>query len=241
MPTLFENRRVLVADDSEDIRLLAAQYLRTFNNSIQVLEADSGEAALEIVEREKPDVLVLDLQMPGLDGMGVLERLRKREVSRFLPVLVLTSQDHRYMELAALEAGADDFLGKPISQIRFISRVQALLRVRQRYEQLEQRIRELTEAAPRPVLMPDKGRSESNREARIERAIRFIRTQTDRPVDGDGANFFARKLDELSRAVVSHALKLSLKSDRSHIGSEDLDASFSAALQALEVTRDTDD
>lgn len=133
MGNIFDNRDILVVDDDDDTRCLIAEILESLNPSIRFREASNGREALAAVTERQPDLVILDLNMPIMDGYKVLERLRASEETRHVPVLVLTGQDHKFIEIGALDGGADDFLGKPIAQVRLVARMQSLLRSGDRY------------------------------------------------------------------------------------------------------------
>lgn len=120
--------RILVVDDDADLRALLRAALE--GAGFRVEEAPDGPTALEVVDdTADPYALVtLDLQMPGMDGAGVLRTLRGRMATASLPVVVATGSDDPDTEIALFEAGADDFVVKPVDPTRFILRIQAVLR-----------------------------------------------------------------------------------------------------------------
>jgi len=93
-----------------------------------VTEAASGEEALEAVHRTPPDVVLLDVGMPGLDGYTVTRELRARPVTMHLPVVLMTGDDDRNTEIEGLRSGADDHLAKPLDPDVLLARLQAVLR-----------------------------------------------------------------------------------------------------------------
>jgi two-component system response regulator MprA len=115
---------VLVVDDDPPIRRMLA---RTFAaEGYRVEAAADGGAALAAVERSVPDLVVLDVAMPGLDGLAVCRRLRQAGLS--LPVLLLTARDAVPDRVAGLDAGADDYLVKPFASEELVARARALVR-----------------------------------------------------------------------------------------------------------------
>lgn len=114
---------VLIIDDDEDLRIFATKALTRAGHS--VIEADSGEAGLHLIEARKPDLLLLDLNMPGVDGFEVLRRLRARESSRALPVIVLTALGDEESARRSFQFGATDFLNKPFTPPQLDARVRA--------------------------------------------------------------------------------------------------------------------
>lgn len=110
----------------QNIRLLEALLTpRGYN----VLAATSGSEALTLITREQPDLVLLDIVMPGMDGYEVVRRLREDVATQTLPVVMLTSSGETE-KLKALEAGADDFIQKPFNQAELLARVKSLLRVK---------------------------------------------------------------------------------------------------------------
>jgi CheY-like chemotaxis protein/phosphoribosyl 1,2-cyclic phosphodiesterase len=114
---------VLIVDDDEDLRVLARKALVRAGH--RVIEADNGEQALELVDVHKPHLLLLDLNMPGMDGFEVLRRLRSREAGRSLPVIVMTALGDEESARSSFQVGATDFLNKPFTPPQLDSRVRA--------------------------------------------------------------------------------------------------------------------
>lgn len=115
--------RILVVDDEPPIRDLVRGYLQREGHD--VVEAEDGPAALVAVEAERPDLVVLDLMLPGIDGLEVCRRLR---ASSDAYVLMLTARGEDVDRIIGLEVGADDYLAKPFSPRELVARVKALLR-----------------------------------------------------------------------------------------------------------------
>jgi CheY-like chemotaxis protein len=118
-----ESLRVLIVDDDEDLRLLARKAL--VRTGHVVIEAENGEEGLELIEIHKPHLLLLDLNMPGIDGFEVLKRLRARESGRTLPVIVLTALGDEESARSSFEFGATDFLSKPFTPPQLDARVRS--------------------------------------------------------------------------------------------------------------------
>jgi two-component system response regulator MprA len=115
---------ILVVDDDAPIRRMLDRTLSAEGYAVETA-ADGGEA-LAAVERSTPDLLVLDVGMPGLDGLAVARRLRAKGLA--VPVLLLTARDSVPDRVAGLDAGADDYLVKPFATEELLARVRALLR-----------------------------------------------------------------------------------------------------------------
>jgi two-component system, OmpR family, phosphate regulon response regulator PhoB len=120
------NAHILVVDDEPDISALVAYHLA--RESYRVRTAASGPEALRAVELERPDLVVLDLMLPGMSGLAVLEELRRRPETQEVPVILLTARREEQDRIAGLRLGADDYVAKPFSPQELILRVGAVLR-----------------------------------------------------------------------------------------------------------------
>ncbi|MGZ6014141.1 MAG: PleD family two-component system response regulator, partial [Phenylobacterium sp.] len=129
--------RILVVDDIEaNVRLLQAKLEAEY---YEVLTAPDGPTALAVAAAEKPDIILLDVMMPGMDGFTVCRRLKDDVETRHIPVVLLTALDGRSDRVAGLEAGADDFLTKPIDDVMLFARVRSLTRLKSVIDELRQR------------------------------------------------------------------------------------------------------
>lgn len=117
------NELILVVDDEPKIVRLARDYLE--QGGFRVLPADDGPAALAAARHEKPDLIVLDLNLPGLDGLDVCRALRRESN---VPIIMLTARAEEMDRLIGLELGADDYIVKPFSPRELVARVRAVLR-----------------------------------------------------------------------------------------------------------------
>jgi len=117
--------KVLVVDDEPDVRALVATALGYAAGPAEVVEAGDGDEALAAIRDHKPDIVVLDLALPGRDGFSVLEELRRTSM---LPVIVLTARGLEHDKIRGLELGADDYMTKPFSPRELVLRIQTVLR-----------------------------------------------------------------------------------------------------------------
>jgi diguanylate cyclase (GGDEF)-like protein len=118
--------RALIAEDSRTVRSILASVLR--DNGVEVLEAGDGRTALDLCRIARPDVVVLDIGLPVLNGWAVLERIRADRKVATTPVLVVTADGHDATALRALESGATDYVTKPVRPLELVARVRRALR-----------------------------------------------------------------------------------------------------------------
>jgi DNA-binding response OmpR family regulator len=116
---------VLVADDDRDILQLVS--FRLERADYEVVQANDGEEALRLVKELRPDLAVLDLMMPKLNGYEVIREIRQNEETKAIPVILLTARVQEADVARGFEAGADDYLKKPFSPQELRARVQAIL------------------------------------------------------------------------------------------------------------------
>jgi adenylate cyclase len=133
---------ILVVDDTtQNIRLLDAVLAP---RGYTVATATSGGEALEKIANEQPDLILLDIVMPGMDGYEVCRRVRADPATRLLPVVMITASGDQE-KIKAIEAGADDFIAKPFNQPELLARVKSLLRVKTYYDTIQSQAAELAE------------------------------------------------------------------------------------------------
>jgi len=128
--------KVLVVDDEFEIRDLLSKFLT--EEGYDVILASNGEEALELAERENPQVILLDILMPGFSGIETCRRLKAAEKTRFIPVIMATALWDTHAE--AVEAGAEDFVTKPFPLEELSFRVKSILRVRYLTDELERAV-----------------------------------------------------------------------------------------------------
>ena len=115
--------KILVADDEPEIRDLLKLYLE--NEGYKVIEAADGRAALSLLRKEEPNLCVLDIMMPEMDGYRVLQELRKESN---VPVIILSAKDADSEKILGLNLGADDYLAKPFNPLEAVARVNSNIR-----------------------------------------------------------------------------------------------------------------
>jgi adenylate cyclase len=142
-----ESPRILVVDDTPVNTKLLADLLTA--KGYAVATAASGPEALDAINRAVPDLVMLDVTMPGMSGYDVCRKLRENPATAVLPVVMVTALDPALERVKGIEAGADDFLSKPINQPELLARVRSLLRIKRLHDDLntlnrslEQRVQE---------------------------------------------------------------------------------------------------
>src|SRR5262245_61051616 len=119
-------RRVLIVDDDPDIRRLVSYNLT--EAGFETNAAASGRNALEAVQKQPPDLIVLDLMLPDVDGMEVCRTLRQRETTRHIPIVMLTARGEEIDRVIGFELGADDYVPKPFSPRELVLRIKSIFR-----------------------------------------------------------------------------------------------------------------
>jgi CheY-like chemotaxis protein/HPt (histidine-containing phosphotransfer) domain-containing protein/class 3 adenylate cyclase len=144
--------KLLVVDDQPYDTLLVSTYLR--EEGYQVLTANTGEDALKLVLSESPDIVLSDVMMPGMNGFEVCRRIKSYEQTVLTPVVLITALDGQGDRIEGIQAGADEFLSKPINREELIARVRSLLRYQQARSQLEEAQRESLKAMFKRYISP---------------------------------------------------------------------------------------
>ncbi|MBI3604504.1 MAG: response regulator [Nitrospirae bacterium] len=119
-------KKILIVDDENALRLLVNATLE--GEGFKILQAKNGHEAIMISQMEKPDLILLDLMMPGLSGMEALEVLRKSDASKTVPVIILTAKGQPEDREKALKMGANHFLTKPFSPLELLNLVESILK-----------------------------------------------------------------------------------------------------------------
>ena len=123
---MIDKGRILLVDDEEDILEFLSYNL--IKEGYKIKTANNGKSALKILEKFNPDLIILDVMMPEMDGIEVCESIRKNEKNDDVLILFLTARSEDYSELAGFSAGADDYITKPIKPRLLVSRVNAILK-----------------------------------------------------------------------------------------------------------------
>ena len=123
---MIENSKILLVDDEEDILEFLSYNLK--KEGFRIDTANNGISALKKLEKSKPDLIILDVMMPEMDGIEVCEKIREQDNFDDVLILFLTARSEEYSELAGFSAGADDYITKPIKPKLLVSRVNAILK-----------------------------------------------------------------------------------------------------------------
>ncbi|UTD28799.1 PleD family two-component system response regulator [Bradyrhizobium sp. WD16] len=185
--------RVLVVDDiAANVKLLEARLSAEY---LDVLTARSGREALDICERAECDIVLLDVMMPDMDGFEVCRHLKSNPRTHYIPVVMVTALDSPADRVRGLEAGADDFLTKPVSDVVLIARVRSLTRLKMMTDELRMRAlttREIGIQGPERDAMSDPGKGGrvlliDDRPSSYERLAPVLGTEHDVDVEADPA------------------------------------------------------
>jgi two-component system, cell cycle response regulator len=133
--------RILVVDDNQDNIEIIATRLRF--RGYEILEATDGEQALALVREKAPDLLLLDVMLPDIDGYEISRRIKGAADLPYIPIILVTARDSTQDKVAGLDAGADDYLTKPINFPELEARVRSMLRIKRLQDELELKNREL--------------------------------------------------------------------------------------------------
>ena len=131
----FEKPKILVIDDHTTSRMTTVAVLGM--EGYEVIEADSGAVAMEFVAQKQPDLILLDVMMPGIDGFEVCQLLKQNEQTRLIPVIFITALNDRRSRIRGIEVGADDFLTKPFDRVELAARVKSLVQQKRLNEDLD--------------------------------------------------------------------------------------------------------
>ena len=156
--------RILVVDDlAPNVRVLEAKLSAEY---FDVISANSGPEGIKKAESEVPDLIILDVMMPGMDGFETCRQLRQNPRTRHIPVVMLTALTEVQDRVRGLEAGADDFLSKPVNDVALFARVRSLIRLKMLMDEL--RTRRLTHGLDETLEAPDAVDNEAGRILLVE-------------------------------------------------------------------------
>lgn len=130
--------RILVVDDDKDIASFLGAVLTL--EGYEAIEAHRAEEAIQLIREEPPDLVITDLMMPGVGGLGLLSYLKQDKDLPFIPVIMITALHDNIDKATALEAGCDDFLSKPVNKSELQARVRSLLRLKRTNDTLNRRL-----------------------------------------------------------------------------------------------------
>lgn len=128
--------KIYVIEDDENIRNLVQIALKGYGYEAEAFE--TAEEGLEALGKEKPDLMLFDLMLPGMDGLSAIKIIRQEKKWKDLPILVLTAKDKEYDKVTGLDGGADDYLTKPFGVLELLARIRSLLRRTQKDRKAEQ-------------------------------------------------------------------------------------------------------
>ncbi len=126
------NKILVVDDEPVNVKLITAN----LENDYEIIPAYSGKEALEKINSDKPDIVLLDIMMPDISGYEVCKKIKQRDTTRFIPVVIITALSELEDKIKAIESGADDFLTKPVQRVELITRVKSLLKAKYFHDQL---------------------------------------------------------------------------------------------------------
>jgi class 3 adenylate cyclase len=164
--------KILVVDDTAKNVKLLADLLSVKGYS--VVTASSGGEAISQIDAERPDLILLDVVMPGMSGYEVCEKIRANPATAMLPVVMVTALDPSEERIKGIDAGADDFLAKPIHQAELLARVRSLLRIKELHDQVKAQAFELAEWNKN---LERRVQEQMERLERLERLKRFFSPQ----------------------------------------------------------------
>lgn len=135
----MSKQTILVVDDEQDLLDLIEYNLR--QEGYDVIKAENGKDGIQMAKEHMPDLVLLDIMMPQMDGIEVCDRMREDSTLSHIPIIFLTARSDEKTEIEGLNKGADDFITKPISTTKLVSRIKAVLR---RFEETEEKVQRLS-------------------------------------------------------------------------------------------------
>lgn len=132
---MADSSKILIVDDNETNVELICMHLKPFN--YEILKAYDGDEALSTVEKDPPDLILLDLMMPKISGYEVCQKIKSNPKTTLIPIIVISALRELEDKIKAMELGADDFLIKPFNKLELITRIKSLLRLKQLYDEMD--------------------------------------------------------------------------------------------------------
>jgi two-component system, cell cycle response regulator len=140
---VIKKAHILIVDDTQaNITILQSFLSPEYNLTI----ANSGPAALQIIEVNKPDLVLLDIMMPGMSGFDTCQMIKNNAVNFYIPIILVTALNEVEDKIKGIESGADDYITKPVNKHELLARVKSLLRIKYLHDQLQEKIKQLEEA-----------------------------------------------------------------------------------------------
>lgn len=171
MTQSLKKRTLLIVDDNVTNLKVVVEHLKAY--SYTILTASNGEAGLERAQLAQPDLILLDIQMPGIDGFETCRRLKANPETNSIPVIFMTAQADADDKVRGLESGAVDYLAKPIEAAELLARVQVHLALRELQLQLEARVHERTSALEEEITQRKRHQEEK------EQLLELVREQSE--------------------------------------------------------------
>jgi two-component system cell cycle response regulator len=227
--------RILVVDDiPANVRLLEAKLAAEY---FEVITASSGQQALGIIAKQAPDIVLLDVMMPEMDGFEVCRRIRSSAATRFLPVVMVTALSDQADRVRGLDAGADDFLTKPVNDLALFARVRSLVRLKMMMD--EWRMREQTSGQFDILSADSEPTADDDRNARILLVESFAPTaqRVQNILDADQDNVTVADTVQAATDLAA-AERFDLIISDIQVGGED-GLRFCSHLRSQEETRQT--
>jgi signal transduction histidine kinase len=201
------NEKILIAEDSISIVVLIKSVLE--EKGYEVLCASTGEKAIELAELNCPDLILLDIKMPGIDGFKTCEAMKKEEATQAIPIIFITALDKTFYKVKAFECGAVDYITKPIDTQELLSRVQTHLTIKRLRDELEDSNRHLEER----VFLRTAQLKKTNRELKRE-IVERKQAQAE----------LAKARDELEKKVADRTAELILAKETAETANRSKDA-----------------
>ena len=119
-------KKILIVDDMSSIRMMYKSYLR---GEFDIAEAENGLEALQMIEQSRPDLIILDVAMPKMDGIECCRRIKSHPETKHIPIIIVTALGDHAQKNAAVSAGCDSYIHKPVRKDRLVGKVWLLLRI----------------------------------------------------------------------------------------------------------------